>query len=331
MIMQRKSTAPGQINSLDILKFIMAVAVVVLHVGALYGEPCVYGPAVCWFENLAVPFFFISSGYLIGRHISAQTSADSKAYLRGKSRRYLRLFVVWSLIYLPVSLVLYSQNATIGVKTVFDYVGRIALMGDFEGVWFIWYLYSSVFVYFLLSLCDDIRGRVWLYAVFFVVIYIIGQTVGMMGLPKYPDIIVTGVCTRVLGGGVYIVAGMLLYRYRRFAVNVGVSAGLLAVSICLFAICGRFYQLFGGVALALLAMSVRVSGDDFCRQLRYLSMWIYFLHMYVMDVFIACGLVSDNAVTTLAWIAGLTVALSLAVNWATSRYKTLAPLRRLLG
>lgn len=96
--MKYKATQAGQINSLDILKFIMAVAVVVLHVGALYGEPCVYGPAVCWFENLAVPFFFISSGYLIGRHISAQTSADSKAYLRGKSRRYLRLFVVWSLI-----------------------------------------------------------------------------------------------------------------------------------------------------------------------------------------------------------------------------------------
>ena len=38
--------AGGQINSLDILKFIMAVAVVVLHVGSLYGEPCVYGPAV---------------------------------------------------------------------------------------------------------------------------------------------------------------------------------------------------------------------------------------------------------------------------------------------
>lgn len=323
--------AGGQINSLDILKFIMAVAVVVLHVGSLYGEPCVYGPAVWWFENLAVPFFFISSGYLIGRHIGDSDGAAGKTYLRGKSRRYLHLFVVWSFIYLPVSLVLYSDGAAIGLKTVFDYVGRIAVMGQFEGAWFLWYLYSSVFVYFLLSLCGDIRRRIWLYAAFFGVIYIIGRTTDMMGLPKYPDIVVTGVCTRVLGGGVYIVAGMLLYRYRRFAVNVGVSAAVLAASIGLFALCGRFYELFGGVALALLAMYVRVGGDALCRRLRYLSMWIYFLHMYVLDIFIACGLVSDNAVSTLAWIAGLTVILSLAVDWSTGRYKTLAPLRRLLG
>lgn len=94
-----------ELPGVDIGKFIMAFAVVAIHVssGSCTGERLpLLGE---WFVNLAVPFFFITSGYLLARKIKAinNSNAIGQMLLR-RALQLFRIFGYWLLIYLPITI-----------------------------------------------------------------------------------------------------------------------------------------------------------------------------------------------------------------------------------
>ena len=95
----------GHMRAADVIKLIMAFAVVAIHVRAVYGDAHGYSPAFNWFIELAVPYFFIVSGYLIGNKLDRMATVDEKrAALRSRSGKCLRMFVLWLIIYLPIQI-----------------------------------------------------------------------------------------------------------------------------------------------------------------------------------------------------------------------------------
>lgn len=90
---------------LDLMKFVMAVVVIAIHIRP---EVSFSNHSVkIIFEgiySLAVPFFFMASGFLLFRKARIPLEDVGKARILSYLKRMLKLYVVWTLIYLPLTI-----------------------------------------------------------------------------------------------------------------------------------------------------------------------------------------------------------------------------------
>lgn len=85
--------------SLDVLKLGLAFLVVALHIFPVAKMTGISGlisyEIASGITRIAVPTFFIVSGYLL------RNKLHDKTYLKKYCKRILLLYIVWQLIYLP--------------------------------------------------------------------------------------------------------------------------------------------------------------------------------------------------------------------------------------
>lgn len=83
------------------MKFIMAIVVVAIHTEPFHSSQHNMQIAFNTFSGLAVPFFFISSGFLLGRRMQGDSDI-----LPAKKQliKIIKLYVKWSVIYLPLAI-----------------------------------------------------------------------------------------------------------------------------------------------------------------------------------------------------------------------------------
>ncbi|MBQ9406331.1 MAG: acyltransferase [Desulfovibrio sp.] len=141
----------GQYPGLDAMKFLMAGMVVLLHTSPVFDAPL---PNLLVREGLArvaVPFFFIASGYLLFGRMSAG-EVDL-----GRVRRYvlriMRVYAVWVIIYLPFILQIYGRDIEI-------YGGLAGWVWYFfmPGYMHLWFLAALVLAIMLLA---ALRRKGW--------------------------------------------------------------------------------------------------------------------------------------------------------------------------
>lgn len=131
-----------QIIGFDILKLILALLVVAIH---------------CWVESyskglysvciLAVPCFFIMSGFLLEKH------SDSITHYRRYIRKVLQMYIVWVLVYLPFSIYEMFVSGKPYSESLYWYARNVFISGDLYQGWQLWYLLAllqvSITVYLL--------------------------------------------------------------------------------------------------------------------------------------------------------------------------------------
>ena len=115
-----------QYKGIDIVKFIMALFVVILHTHPLY----VVNRTADFFTadvmaRAAVPFFFAATGFLLEKQINEQ-HIDIRVKLGRYIRKVLILYGIWSVVYLPI--ILYNKFLISDVT--FTY-GVFTMMRDF--------------------------------------------------------------------------------------------------------------------------------------------------------------------------------------------------------
>lgn len=327
----------SQLNGVDVAKFVMALAVVAIHVQPAYYDGQVYPDGFVWFIRLAVPFFFIGSGYLVGRRMeSVEDDGSRRDYLRSKARNFFRLFLLWALIYLPFTLFELYKGGVSGLgQGLMKAVGLFTLCGDEKWGWAIWYLYASGVAYWLLSLIRRPLCCLPALFVFFVAVLFVNHLVEGLDGSSSLVFVLQGVTGRVLGGGVFIVAGMLLYRWRRVLVRPLVGAMLLAISAMAFLTEARFLNVVpGGAGLFVLVACIKLADSAVYLRLRMLSMWVYYLHMIVIAVFyMGLKVLGDipGVWTMLGVTATVSVVLSVIVDVASRRVACCSWLKRLVS
>ncbi len=103
-----------------------------------------------WFSRIAVPFFFIASGFFLYRKtpLSDFSLSPTKAYVI----KLLRLYVIWTLIYFPLSNKKIISCEKDVIHGILVYCRNIIFEGSF---WHLWYfpalIFSVVLISFLLS------------------------------------------------------------------------------------------------------------------------------------------------------------------------------------
>ena len=139
-----------QLSGVDVVKFVMAFAVIAIHVEAVASFD--FPEIIQWFIALAVPFFFITSGYLLGRKLTdIPLIGEKRKFLSDRSCKLFRLFAYWLIIYLPISIYLYSLKDDPLWKDILSYIGSVIINGESRYAWPLWFIYSMAIVLFILS------------------------------------------------------------------------------------------------------------------------------------------------------------------------------------
>lgn len=268
-----------RLNGVDVIKFIMAFAVVTIHVQSLFKVN--YAASINWFIGLAVPYFFIVSGFLTARRLTIlDTHHDKIKYLRKRALRFQKMFLLWLLIFLPISLIAFDYSSFYALlKDIARYVINVILLGESKYSWPLWYLYSSMIAYFILSVLSRWK-RSTISALLFAAFIIAGLVVlPHLILPKHIAYCVNGIFQRILGGFPYILTGILLYKYGHKANNAIFILFLLALSCTAFYFDVNIYPLLGGVALFMISYKIVLPDNDVYNNLNTTGIWIYLTHM----------------------------------------------------
>lgn len=126
---------------IDLLKFIMAVCVVAIHTQPLYSvQSIVVQRLFDTITSLAVPYFFSVSGFLLFSKIDADISCRKnmevcKRYLS----RVLSLYVIWNIIYLPITIFGFKENNMSFARYVLDCIRGFLFIGQ---QFYSWQLFS---------------------------------------------------------------------------------------------------------------------------------------------------------------------------------------------
>lgn len=135
-----------QISNLDLAKFISAFLVIAIHTQPfLESMPLInlyFVQVVC---RIAVPLFFVISGYLFFRKLNHQEDNFNK--LKHTILRLTKLYFIYTIIYLPFS---YLQYGTINLHNLLSYLRGLLFNGSYYHLWFFPALIFAIMVIYYL-------------------------------------------------------------------------------------------------------------------------------------------------------------------------------------
>ena len=140
---------------LDVVKFLMALLVIEIHTNPFFvGGPGLATDIVRGVDCLAVPFFFIASGFLCFRKVSLNEfcSPDSPSSIRVRETifRQLRMYLAWTILYLPITAWADVVAGNSAQKSMLLFVRGTLLIGENQYSWPLWYLLASVVAFGLI-------------------------------------------------------------------------------------------------------------------------------------------------------------------------------------
>ena len=134
-------------NSLDICKLLMAFCVVAIHTRPL--ENCtitIVNDIYESFVRMAVPFFFLSSGFLLAQKFEPSfTSQNNIAKVRKYLLKIIKMYVVWTVVYLPMAIYRFVSSGIGILKSVLLYIRGFIFIGEQYNSWHLWYLLSTIY------------------------------------------------------------------------------------------------------------------------------------------------------------------------------------------
>ncbi|MBS7146772.1 MAG: acyltransferase [Intestinibacter bartlettii] len=139
------------IVGIDLFKLIAAILIVILHcIGNFFGE---IGNAfkinIC---SIAVPFFFITSGYFYGRGLNRNENSK-KTYFIKYEKNLIKMYIAWSLIGIPFMIRSYLSIYGNRYSYIFLLMIRnVFFTGTFGIYWYILAMIgSSILIYYFSS------------------------------------------------------------------------------------------------------------------------------------------------------------------------------------
>lgn len=147
-------------NCVDLFKLLAALLVVCIHANEVKE---LIPNVICYsFSNFAVPFFFIVSGFFFKKGLDKKNSAKQKFdYFSKYEKRLLLIYLFWSLINLPFTLMGYislNEGASF-IKLTALILRRYFLCGN--GV--VWYILSMAEAAAVIYLLDKFKRKHLLY------------------------------------------------------------------------------------------------------------------------------------------------------------------------
>lgn len=127
-----------QYKGIDIVKFIMALFVVILHTHPLYAVNRTADFLTAdVIARVAVPFFFAATGFLLETQISGHRAGVRETIVR-YVWKVLKLYCIWTVIYMPV--ILYNKfivNGETVAYGIFTLIRDFIFAGSYGQLWYL--------------------------------------------------------------------------------------------------------------------------------------------------------------------------------------------------
>ena len=148
--MQRK-----KYNSIDLVKFIMSVCIIEYHTWPYFGMENAIGKGLYYsFFALALPFFFISSGFFLANSLDDDFCSERNfKIVKTGMLRYLKLYLIWTAVYLPITVCHFVDTGTPVVRALLSFIRGVAVLGFNYNSWQMWYLLSTVYALLMIMVC----------------------------------------------------------------------------------------------------------------------------------------------------------------------------------
>ena len=297
-----------QNNAIDLAKFICAIFVVAIHV-APFGtadETSVIGYMNFFIQDylarIAVPFFFITSGYFLFRKINLKNFdiKPVKQYLI----KLIKLYLIWSLIYFPVRLGgIFTDKKGI-IHGVFSYFKDFIFSTSYSHLW---YLNALIFATLLISFLLYKRVKpIYIIAGggIFYIIGLFGQSwfgfldplrgTFVWDILKFIQSVITTTRDGLFDGLLFVGIGMIFAFYKielsrnKALTGLGISLILLFIEAFGLQFFGYSrshdtYLFLAPVAFFLFAVirNVQLPDNRNYKKMRTLSSLIYFIHPWI--------------------------------------------------
>ena len=293
---------------LDITKFIMSIIVVAIHTDPLanckneYLNFFVYSV----FE-IAVPFFFITSGFLLARKFSDPFySSENQSAVKKYLLRIFKIYIVWTAIYLPLAVYSYSLENNSVLYNIMITLRKIVFRGDNYNSWQLWYLLSTVYALLFILISMKLKRKQYFVYSAAVVAFIAQKLINYIAwttdsVPTWLTPIKTLIYYtfsdgRVLSGIYYIAIGMFIWENMRLIKNVKfVLIPCIIISFFLKnEIILSLFTVIETVAVFTIAANVSLKEKTIYKELRTASTAIYLIHMYIVT-FVCLILKNENS------------------------------------
>lgn len=290
-------------KGIDVLKFVMAVFIIVLHTHPFYGinqRLNFMADVLC---RIAVPYFFVATGFLLEKKIS-NCGRDIRKILQDYISRILKLYVVWTAVYLPIIVYTKIINSERGVTYgLFTFVRDFIFCGSYAHLWYLPATAIGVILVFFLKRTIGIKKTGILLTAFYLIGLLAQSYFGFLqmafeesgiiwnALKGIKMIIVTSRNGVFFGGlfiyiGVIVAEGDIQHKWKPYL-------GRIAWVVCVFLLFAEaarlhkigfvreedMYLMLVPAVFFLLIISLQLEMKGKTDFLRKLSMDMYFIHM----------------------------------------------------
>lgn len=254
-------------------------------------------------REVAVPFFFIVSGFFLMAKLTGDRKADLAA-IREWTFKILKMYLIWTAIYLPFTVYGMVQDGLSWKQSLILFGRNLLLVGENFMSWPLWYLLAMIWSGVLAYVLRVLRVPVW-------GMLLIGA--GLAAIPHYfggNDLFCKafkGADNLVFTGAFYVALGGILKRYH---VHIPFWGGLLIAAAGLVGMHWTMFALpVAAAGFFLLAREIPMPfvTDELSRTFRDVSETIYLVHMIFAAVMILFFGIEKGAL-----LFGLTAILSTA-------------------
>ena len=264
------------LSQFDYLKFVLAIIVIAIHTIGKENIGNIYiSNIVNTIFSIAVPLFFIISSYLF---FSKDTE---KNVLKQKILYYIRIYIKWSLIYLPINfMAIIKQNTNIFdiMKKLFQ---EFFILGQGTYSWPLWYLLATVYAYILIYIIWGLKIKEQKKCIILVICSIVSIIIARIYVDSTNNIVVFFGNFRILQGIYYSCIGLFIGKYQ-IKVNKYI---LIIVCILTFGLSSFFLNewiidiMIVAVFMYLLLYVIVERKNSII--FRVMSMIMYYIHMLV--------------------------------------------------
>ena len=147
-------------KGIDIFKLLFALCVIEIHWICFFNVKLSFGTQ--WLLSLAVPYFFVASGFLMAK--SGNTPNITSEFFIKRAVNILLLFILWIAIYLPLDVYYCYQINDFSLLRLVKWTYHLFLFGEGCYSWPMWYLYALFVSLILMALATNIKhGFQWLF------------------------------------------------------------------------------------------------------------------------------------------------------------------------
>ncbi len=129
----------------------MAIIVIAIHTNLFNNTDEIVGALYTLILSCAVPYFFITSGFLMYK----EENFENKLWLNLK--KFIKLYVIWNIIYLPISIYDYVINSYSIGKAILYYVRGFLFIGEHFFSWPLWYLLGFIYALIVLIILKNLK------------------------------------------------------------------------------------------------------------------------------------------------------------------------------